>query len=470
MTPVVSIIVPVYNAEQVLGRCIESVLKQDYKQFELILVNDGSKDNSGIICDKYASQDDRIRVIHKLNTGVSDTRNTAITVAKGEFLQFLDSDDWITPDATRLLVSTAKEQQCDMVISDFYRVIGERVSPKGDIQENILLTREEFATHMMENPADFYYGVLWNKLYRKSIIDKYQLSMDSEISWCEDFMFNMEYIRHANSVYVLHVPLYYYVKTKGSLVSQGASFTKTIKMKQTVFEHYNHFYKDVFGEEDYEKCRFQVYRFLIDVAGDGWVMPAIMPGSVKLGKERIQLSVDAIENEGIFMNSYRERKLLERYLETVALKHELSLDEVKVLLYAGQSHKMCTMKEISEITNVSRSNLLIVMQKLVGKGLIRTKEQKRDSLEKSDKKEKTIRFEKSSKKNEKSEKELIDKTENKNPMEIKICSKAEVILADLISTQNSFDSTKYIGFTEDEIEQYQYFSKKLNKNIKDALK
>ncbi|MDO5549990.1 MAG: glycosyltransferase family 2 protein, partial [Lachnospiraceae bacterium] len=185
MSPMVSIIVPVYNAEKGIGRCIESVLKQEYVDFELILVDDGSKDFSGRICDEYAGKDGRIRVIHQENAGVSAARNLAICQARGKYLQFLDSDDWLTPDATGLLVRAAEENNCDLVISDFYRVVGERVSHKGDIEEDGVFGRGEFAAHMMENPADFYYGVLWNKLYRRQLVERYHLRMDAAISWCE---------------------------------------------------------------------------------------------------------------------------------------------------------------------------------------------------------------------------------------------------------------------------------------------
>ena len=100
MPPAVSIIVPVYNAERTIGRCIESILNQEYTDFELLLVNDGSTDASGSLCDGYAAKDARIRVIHKKNGGVSAARNTALDLAQGTYLQFLDSDDWLTPDAT----------------------------------------------------------------------------------------------------------------------------------------------------------------------------------------------------------------------------------------------------------------------------------------------------------------------------------------------------------------------------------
>ena len=149
MEPMVSIIVPVYNAEEYISRCVDSILNQEYKDFELILVDDGSTDCSGQLIDDYAKADNRIVVIHKENGGVSHTRNLAIEHARGTYIQFLDSDDWITPDATKLLVRAAEENQCDLVIADFYRVVGNRLSHKGDIDEDKMMTKEEFAEHMM---------------------------------------------------------------------------------------------------------------------------------------------------------------------------------------------------------------------------------------------------------------------------------------------------------------------------------
>ena len=104
MRPMVSIIVPIYNAEQYLRRCVDSILNQEYTDYELLLVNDGSTDASGDICEEYGDRDPRVIVIQKENTGVSDSRNRALDRARGKYLQFLDSDDWITPDATRLFV------------------------------------------------------------------------------------------------------------------------------------------------------------------------------------------------------------------------------------------------------------------------------------------------------------------------------------------------------------------------------
>ena len=434
MNPTVSIIVPVYNAERTLTRCIDSILNQEYTDFELLLVNDGSKDSSGSICDRYAAKDSRIHVIHKENSGVSDSRNIALDRACGTYLQFLDSDDWITPNATRLLVETARRYHCDMVISDFYRVVGERVSHKGDIEDDCVLTREEFASHMIENPADFYYGVLWNKLFRRDIVEEYHLRMDSEISWCEDFMFNLEYIRHADVFFALQVPIYYYVKTKGSLASQGASITKTIKMKLMVFEYYNNFYKHVLDEDDYEKNRLQVYRFLVDAANDGVVPPSIMPGSKKLGEERSQVSTDAVEEEGFLMDDYRNRKLLDYYLEPIAQKNDLTLDEVRLLLYLNQPHHSNNRRELADFVNVSPRSLSILLQKLSSKGLLKVE-------------------------NKRSTKQL----------NIVFLPTAIPILNEIAAAQSNYDHIRFTGFTEDELIQYSYFTEKIKQNMQKIL-
>ena len=429
MNPMVSIIIPVYNAEKTIRRCVDSVLNQEYKDTELLLVDDGSTDLSGPMCDEYARKDSRVCVIHKENTGVSDTRNLALERARGIYLQFLDSDDWISPDATSLMVRAAGESGCDMVISDFYRVVGERVSHKGDIEPGGLLTREEFAGFMMEKPADFYYGVLWNKLFRRALVEENGLRMDKTISWCEDFMFNLEYIRHTKTIYALHVPIYYYVKTKGSLASQGLSITKTIKMKSMVFSYYHDFYKSVLTEEDYEKNRLSVYRFLVDAAGDGIVPLSIFPGSRKLGDERSTVNREALESEGILMDAYRDRKLLSHYLEPVAIKYDLTLPETCLLLYLSQKPQVKSVKGLSDVIGISRSRVLVALQKLGMREIIKVEEQ----------------------------------------INVTLLSKAEPILSDLAAAQRDFEKARFSGFEEEELILYASLSNKIKKNIEAVL-
>lgn len=473
MNPTVSIIIPIYNAEKNLRRCIESVLKQEYTNFELILVDDGSSDSSGAICDEYREKEHRIRVIHKKNTGVSDSRNIGISMAQGQYIQFLDSDDWITSEATGLMVRMAEEHHCDMVISDFYRVVGERVSHKGDIPEEGVLSRVEFASYMLEKPADFYYGVLWNKLYKREIIEKHQLRMDKDISWCEDFMFNLEYIRHIEQVYVSRVPFYYYVKTKGSLVSHNMGMSKTVQMKRTVFQCYNAFCKDIFDEDDYEKNRIYVYRFLVDAAADGIVPPTILPGTFKLGSERIQVSVDALDGEGMLLDLYRERKLLDRRLQIVALKNELTLEEMKLILYLSQSYKIFDLKEASEVLNVSKREVRRAVSKLEAKKLIEVKGQrgKKNPEEKREKEKKTKNDKGIKGENLRKEDKKVKEEKDLEPItEIALLPMTETILKELAEEINRLEQMKLAGFSEEELEQYALLSERVKQNIRNSLK
>ncbi|MDO4556772.1 MAG: glycosyltransferase family 2 protein, partial [Lachnospiraceae bacterium] len=420
----VSIIVPVYNAQDRLERCIESICAQTYREIEILLINDGSTDSSKDICEKFANIDQRIRIINKKNTGVSDSRNIAINLAEGKYIQFIDSDDWIVPEATELLVRAAEKWKCGLVISDFYRVINDRISRKGDISEEALLTRKEYALFMMEKPADFYYGVLWNKLFRRDFIEKFHLRMDAEVSWCEDFMFNMEYIRHIEEVYVLKMPIYYYVKTKGSLSTQGVNIVKTLRMKLSVFEYYKMFYRDVFDELDYEKIHLQMYRFLFDAASDGLVPPAILPGNYQLGKERMGIGTSISEDDEILMDAYRERKLFMKCLEPVALRFYLKPEETLLLLYLNEHQQTHNKKELADYIGISVGKLLNSLRHLAFKKYIsweKAKSSYQDDTEISD-----------------------------EQLEIKILSSANEVLEELQLMKEDFTRLKYDGFTEEE--------------------
>ena len=431
MEPFVSIIVPVYNAQLYLERCINSVLAQEYKNFELILVDDGSKDASPAICDRFALQDDRVKVIHKENSGVSDSRNLALERAEGDYLQFLDADDWVTPEATKLFVQSAEKSGCDMVIADFYRVSGEKLSHKGDIEKEGLLTREEFADFMMENPADFYYGVLWNKFYRRELIERLKLRMDPAISWCEDFIFNLEYIRHCKTIYALQVPVYYYVKTKGSLVnSQAVSINNTIRMKLNVFEYYHQFYKELYDEESYDNIRFQVHKFFVTYAKDGFVPPSYLPGSVKLGQERQSFCLpEAVERDGFALERYRYRKLWDRYCEVIALKNDLTLEEVMVLLYLNQGFDISNTEQLSDLTGFTKRKVGIALQRLVKRGFVK-----------------------------------------KENVKYVVLPEAVPVLHDLEQAERDFMTVRYRDFSESEKAQYEIIAKKMSENVKNVLR
>ena len=366
--PKVSIIVPVYNAEKVISRCVDSILYQDYHSFELILVDDGSTDGSASILDQYAKMDARVHVIHKKNTGVSDTRNTALKVAKGKYIQFADADDWLVPEATSALVHAAEESGAGMVISDFYRVVGNRTSHKGSIEEEGLISREEYAEFMARSPADYYYGVLWNKLFVSSIIEENNLRMDENLQWCEDFIFDMEYILHVDSVYVLRVPLYYYVKTEGSLISKGMNMADIVRMKLNVIDYYTQFYKNIYNEADYAAKRASIYGFLLDFAHDDGAIPGL-PGTKKLGTERTRAAQDAIM-EDLWTQHYYEGRLLERNLRNVALQTDLDLKDIRTLLFLQHFGSIEEIKEIAEYVGTNQLGMIAILEKLALKKLI----------------------------------------------------------------------------------------------------
>ena len=263
--PLVSIIVPVYNGEKTIERCLRSIQNQSYSNIEVLVVNDGSSDHTDRIIKKYAQRDSRFRYIEKENSGVSDSRNVAMAEAKGDYFQFVDGDDWLVKQATEEFVNTALTYGCDMVISDFYRVCGRRIYTKGHIDAGPVITRMKYAEYMMEAPANFYYGVLWNKFFRADIIRTFALKCSTQLDWCEDFQFNLEYLQYVGKVGVIRKPLYYYVKTKGSLVDTQVNFQQSIRTKRILFDHYRDLYKAI---DLYEENKLRIQMFYLSFAHD----------------------------------------------------------------------------------------------------------------------------------------------------------------------------------------------------------
>lgn len=180
MNSKISIIVPVYKAEKTLDKCIASILSQTFTDFELLLIDDGSPDGSGKICDEYALNDERIRVIHKSNGGVSSARQTGVDVARGEYSIHVDPDDWVEPEMLQELYRCAKRHDADMVICDFYEI-----SNKGQKyikQEPSALD----ASVVLEDIFFKLHGSTWNKLIKHSCYIRNKVHFPLNISFCED--------------------------------------------------------------------------------------------------------------------------------------------------------------------------------------------------------------------------------------------------------------------------------------------
>ena len=174
----ISVIVPVYNVEQYLRKCIDSIISQTYKNLEIILVDDGSKDNSGKICDEYENKDERIKVIHKKNGGLSDTRNIGLDIAKGDFISFIDSDDIVENDFFEYLIGLQKKYNSDITECNFVKVYEEKLKdfafPKNSYHSIVvtdsygaLKNYTSFDDDISTNSV-----VVWNKIYKKELFEK----------------------------------------------------------------------------------------------------------------------------------------------------------------------------------------------------------------------------------------------------------------------------------------------------------
>lgn len=210
--PKLSIIIPVYNVEKFLHKCITSIINQKFKSFELILINDGSTDKSGEICEYYAKKDSRIKVIHKQNSGVSDARNAGIDIAKGTYISFVDSDDYVNEYMFEKLYDSTSHEQFDLIVSG---IIFERKN-NTEWQNKIMeyeafdfrgfnfIIKELFLSYLLYNPVA--------KLYKKDIIERNNIRFRSDMSFGEDPVFNCEYIKYISSLKTIDKCYYNYVK------------------------------------------------------------------------------------------------------------------------------------------------------------------------------------------------------------------------------------------------------------------
>ena len=224
MTPFFSIILPVYNVQAYLERCVQSIVEQDYRDYEIILVNDGSTDQSGALCDQFAAQYDFVQVVHKENGGLSSARNAGLQAARGQYIWWVDSDDWIEPGSLRLLARLAEETGSDMIKFNYFRVSDRKEPFSSNAAEGVHTGGAEMEALL--NQAFLSAGKFclsaWSHVYRREFLTEQQLSFVSErVVASEDYLFNLEAYMAANRVCVSPEKLYCYELRQGSLTQQG---------------------------------------------------------------------------------------------------------------------------------------------------------------------------------------------------------------------------------------------------------
>lgn len=232
----ISVIVPVYNSEPFLAACLDSVLAQTHRDLEIILVNDGSTDGSGDICDRYAAMDSRIRAIHKENGGVSSARNLGLALATGELISFIDSDDTMEPEMYELLVRLMKEYDADISHCGYKHLVRDEVRLVNDTKETRCQNREEALSCFIR--GTLFGGGLWNKLFRRSLLEG--LSFREDLKNNEDILFNFEaFSRTERSVFADYA-LYNYVARFGTSAVFTIPSEKKIRdscvVSQTIWE------------------------------------------------------------------------------------------------------------------------------------------------------------------------------------------------------------------------------------------
>lgn len=207
----ITVIVPVYNTEKYLNKCIDSIIVQTYENLEIILVDDGSTDNSGKICDEYAKKDDRIKVIHKENEGVSVARNLALDMATGQYIGFVDSDDYIEKTMYEVLYRNIVKNQVDISVCGFWVVRGERKEWSYTLME-IECNPKEAMSRMIK--GDIFTGHLWNKLFKANLAK--ECLMEPSIYVYEDMLYVWKYLLLCSKVHITTQPQYYYIMREGS--------------------------------------------------------------------------------------------------------------------------------------------------------------------------------------------------------------------------------------------------------------
>lgn len=221
----ISVIIPIYKVEKYLRKCIDSVMAQAYKNIEIILVDDGSPDGCGLICDEYAQKDSRIKVIHKENGGLSDARNAGLDIASGEYVMFVDSDDYISEKMCDKLYWALTENNADVSVCNFLHVDedGREIAEMNNdmlIEDEVLSGREILENRLINN---WHWVISWNKLYKRTLFDNVRFKVGKQH---EDEFIIHEILSQCERVAGVSDAMYYYVQRGDSIMGKGFTVKK----------------------------------------------------------------------------------------------------------------------------------------------------------------------------------------------------------------------------------------------------
>jgi glycosyltransferase involved in cell wall biosynthesis len=224
----ISIIVPIYNTEKYIERCINSIRNQTYSNIEIILVNDGSTDRSLEICNEMAARDKRIVVLSQVNSGVSVARNNGLSFAHGEYIAFVDSDDYIKENMYKELIELMERKEVDLICCGCFHVNETNILVSPQNKEEIFVDKDEGIYKILDRNGE-YDGYIINKIFKKKIIDKWNITFNPLITISEDTLFCIEYLIHVEYCYFTSKPYYYYDHCSGGVMNSKKNGEEIIR-------------------------------------------------------------------------------------------------------------------------------------------------------------------------------------------------------------------------------------------------
>jgi len=274
----ISIIVPVYNVEKYIKRCLDSIIGQTYKDWQLIIVNDGSIDHCPDICDAYAKCNDKVQVIHKKNGGQSDARNAGLVVATGEYIVFVDSDDWLEPTYLEELYNAIEGKDVDLAVCGYYHSTDKIDTPVRITAYDTMLNQKEFIHKLAMNDIQSF---AWNKIYSAKLFERHAFR---EGVYYEDVILFNELIPEITKVVIINRPLYHYYMRENSTVH-----VRSLKREYDYFQAFKERYEmECIGESEKViilKLLLISYYYIVQAGGEDFNVNNKYKNYIKIQKQ-----------------------------------------------------------------------------------------------------------------------------------------------------------------------------------------
>ncbi len=256
----ISVIVAAYNIEEYIARCLESLIAQNYQNLEVIVVDDGSKDQTGQLCDEFAGKDDRIHVIHQQNMGLSGARNTGLKAATGSYIGFVDGDDWVEPDMYRALYDACEHNHAEMAGCAYHQISSKQVSETFSYKQYILSKEEVLDTYICDNKSYHIYNSVWSKFFRSDIVTSLEFPLGRK---SEDIMYTTRAMAQVTKFVFLDTPYYNYVEDREDSIMNVGLAERRFKDEIPFWKEQTGYLYGLGMRELAQKASYQFYRRML---------------------------------------------------------------------------------------------------------------------------------------------------------------------------------------------------------------